>query len=128
MESAMAIAAVLGPVWLIMGLSILFYNEAWQKLHKHWGENHLHLLPLMLMAMVLGLIIMRMYSDWTWNKYILVTLAGWGAFLKGVIYFLAPGSMIKSMLSMGNSKGFLYFGGLVAVIFGAVLTHAVYWA
>ena len=123
-----SIAAILGPVWLMFGLSILLYPKQWSKLMDKWEKEHFLLFPVMLMAAVLGLIVIRMHNVWEWNLNLLVTLAGWGMFLKSALYFLLPGSLIKASLTLGRNMGFMYFGSLIALVAGGVLSYYNYLA
>lgn len=127
MENALTVAAIAGPGYLLVGLSMLFYAKAWQKLQNQWEKDHLQLFPQMFFTFIIGMIIVRMYNVWEWNVWLLVTLTGWSATLKGVIYFLLPGSTIKSLLSIGQNLNLIYLGGIVCTVVGAVLGYYVYF-
>jgi len=128
MENAVAIGAVLGPVWVIVGLSYLLYAKKWQEVAKGWTKDHYTLIPLMIMVTVLGLIVVRMHNVWEWSVWLLVTLAGWGMLLKGALFILLPGSVFKSVMKMFNKEWVFYLGGLVAVVAGCALCYYVYFA
>lgn len=128
MENALKIAEIAGPVLLLMGLSVLLHAKAWQGLYDKWQKDHLALFPLMLLLPILGLIMIGMYNVWEWNVWILVTLLGWILFIKGVVYFLLPGSALKGVLGLGKNLGLLYFGGLVWAVIGAALGYYAYFA
>lgn len=123
MGNANAIAFVLAPMYLVLGLSILLYAKQWQKLVAKWYDNHFELFGLMFLTMIGGLVVMYFYNVWAWNVWLLVTISGWAMFLKGAFYFLAPSSLIKPIMKLGQNLGLLYFGGLVALLFGAVLGY-----
>lgn len=127
MGNAQALASVLGPIYLMLGLSILLYVKSWQKLYKEWSGNHFGLFPLMFLITVFGLVVIQFYNVWEWNVWLLVTLSGWGMFLKGLFYFLFPGSWIKGALKMGQNVSWLYFGGLFAAVWGAVMGYYAYF-
>ena len=128
MENAVLLASVMGPIYVVLGLSILFYVKVWGKLVDKFAKDHLSLLSLMFMHLVLGLISVGMFNVWEFNVWLLVTLTGWGMLLKGVAYFLLPGDMLTSMMKIAsNNAGLLYFGGLVATVIGAVLSYNVYF-
>ena len=127
MENALALAAVVGPVALILGLSLLLYADQWKKLMTQWKKGHFGLFGLMLMSLILGLIMINMYNVWEWNLWLIITIVGWAAFVKGVLYFLLPGDAIKAWMAIGENKGFLYVGALVWLVAGAALTYHVYF-
>lgn len=123
----MMLAEVMGPAYLVFGLSVLFYVKAWGKVISKWSKDHYGLMGLMFLHIVLGLIAVNMYNVWELNVWLLVTITGWGLLLKGVFYFLLPGDTFTSMLKSTNNQGMLYFGGLVATVVGAVLCYHVYF-
>lgn len=127
MENAVSLAAVMGPVYVVVGLSVLLYAKSWRALMDEWERNHYTLFPLMFIYIVLGLIAIRMYNVWEWNIWLIVTLVGWILFLKGVFYFIAPGSWIKATLKLKSTMALLYVGGVVAIILGGVLSYYVYF-
>lgn len=114
----------MGPLFLILGLSQLIYAEAWGRVIEKWEKDHYDLLPLMFMSAILGLLIINSYNVWEWNVWIIVTITGWLALIKSVIYFLLPGQTIKSLLSL--SKKLIYLCGLITTVVGAVLSYFVY--
>lgn len=127
MENAIAIAAVAGPVYIIIGLSVLLYAPVWQKIVADWRKDHLSLLTMMMMHLVIGLIVIGMYNIWEWNVWLIVTLTGWGMLLKGVFYFLLPGSWLKNWLKMVDCRMCMYCAGFFATLVGAVLCYYVYY-
>lgn len=127
MENALTLSLVMGPMYLVMGLSLLLYAKAWRKLMETWEKDHLSLFPLMFVMGVLGLIVIYMYNVWEWNVWLIVTLVGWILFIKSVGYFLLPGSVLKPLLKLGQNIPLLYVGGVAAVVIGAVLSYYAYY-
>lgn len=126
MENALALAAIMGPFYLVFGLSILIYAKAWQRLLLKWREDHLPLFTIMFMTLILGLICIHFYNVWDWSVYLLVTITGWAAFLKGAFYFLMPGSVIKKVMSLGLYMWMIYVGAIVCLLFGLALSYYAY--
>ena len=124
----MMIAMILGPMLVVLGLSHLLYANVWVKLFKGWEKDHTTLLPVMFLVFLGGLIVVNMYNVWAWNIWLLVTLMGWVMLLKGGLYFLIPGSLIKDGLKMGKHVGFQYLGGLMMLIIGGCLCYFTYFA
>ena len=126
MENAIAIAKVISPAYLIIGLSILMYPKSWQKIMNNWQKDHYSLIPLMILYPALGAIIINMYNVWEWNIWLLVTLAGWTLLIKGSMYFLLPGSTLKALMKTSTSKSMLFLAGLTATAIGAALGYYSY--
>ncbi|OGJ52243.1 hypothetical protein A2335_01170 [Candidatus Peregrinibacteria bacterium RIFOXYB2_FULL_32_7] len=128
MEIAKFIASILSPIYLVLGLSILFYTKSWQKLINKWEQDHYSMFTIALAQMFIGLIIVKIYNVWVWNVWLIITIIGWIALFKGVFYFLAPGSWIRPLLKTCNKEGFIYFGAVFALVLGVVLGYYSYFA
>ena len=107
---------------------MLFYADTWHKMIKEWAKNHIILIIGGYIALLLGLIIVNMYNVWGWNVWLIVTVSGWLALVKGVCYFLLPGSVIKKMMNSMNNLNWLYFWSLVIVVAGGALSYYTYLA
>lgn len=127
MDNAMTLASVMGPAYLVLGLSMLFYAKPWEKVVNQWSKDHFALIGFMFMTLILGLVSVQFYNVWEWNVWLIVTLTGWGMILKGVAYFLLPGKLFTNMLKMANKSGLFYVGGLVVTLLGAVLSYYVWY-
>jgi uncharacterized protein YjeT (DUF2065 family) len=126
MNNATLVSTVLGPLYLVMGLSLLFYADVWHKMIKEWEKNHFVLIMGGYLALITGLIIVNLWNVWEWNVWLIVTVSGWGAVFKGVFYFLAPGDWIKEWMKKFNTVNQLYFWSLVMVVAGAALSYYAY--
>jgi hypothetical protein len=76
--------------------------------------------------MVFGLVIINLYNVWEWNVWLIITLMGWGMFLKGVFYFLVPGKTFTRILDWKAKHMCMYTSGVVALVIGAVLSYFSY--
>lgn len=128
MGNQLAMAAVIGPIYMVIGLSILIYAKSWKALLEKWKEDHLDLFAISLIYLVLGMLIVRAHNVWAWNVWLLITLTGWGLLFKGVFFFLAPGSWIKKVLHLKANVTLLTVGGLVCAVIGAALGYYAYFA
>jgi hypothetical protein len=128
MPNEILLAEVMGPVYLVLGLSVLIYVKQWRHALEKWENNHLDLFTLMLMCGIMGAIVINMYNVWEWDTYLLVTLTGWALFVKSVFFLLMPGSLIKKVLAIKKSTPMLVLGGLLGVVIGGVLTYYSYFA
>ncbi|MBI4994684.1 hypothetical protein HZC21_03505 [Candidatus Peregrinibacteria bacterium] len=126
MDNALALALYMGPVYLMLGLSILLYAKAWSHLFGKWAEDHFGLFTLMLLEGILGVYLINAYNVWEWNVWLLVTLTGWWLAVESVFYFIIPGNPIKVVLGWAKQMWVVYLMGVVSVVVGAVLTYYSY--
>lgn len=126
MDTSTQLASYIGPIYLVLGLSVLLYAKEWKKLVGEYQKNHFALLTMMILYLIVGLLIIRMHNVWEWSLWVVITLTGWIVFLKGVFYFLFPGEWIRGMMQLGKNMTFLYIAGLVMTFFGAWMSYVVY--
>jgi hypothetical protein len=128
MENTFLLGAIIGPYFLVMGLSLLLYAKVWLKLMKDIEKNHTSVVIGMALVLLLGLAIIQMHNVWEMNIWVVITAFGWIAFFKGVFYFLTPGSWIKKIIKTFASIELLYCCGLTMTIIGAWMSYLVYIA
>lgn len=128
MSDQMFLSAVIGPMYLVLGLSVLLYSGVWQKIVDEWGKNHLSMLTLMAFNLIFGLVIINMHNVWAWSPYVIITITGWGAFLKAVVYFLVPGDKLKAMLKLMTCKCYFQVAGVIVAAAGAWLSYLAFLA
>lgn len=126
MDYAQFFGGLFGPMYVVLGLSFLMYPKGWKKVVSRFADDHLRLLSIMFMQMVLGLVVISLYNVWEWNVWLLVTLTGWGMFLKSVFYFLAPGRTFTDLLKWKEKHMCMYTAGTVVLVIGAVLSYFSY--
>ena len=128
MQNAIAIGSILGPAYLVLGLSMLFYVDSWLEMAHDWKKNHYVLLMGGFMGLFLGLLVINLYNVWEWNVWLIVTLSGWAMFVKALFYFMAPGQWSKAVIHYFANANWVYFWSLVLIVAGAALSYYVYLA
>jgi len=126
MENQALLAALVGPLLLILGLSLLLYTDVWRKLAGEWEKNHFTLYSIMVVNILFGLLIINTHNVWELTPYVAITLVGWVGFLKAAAYFLLPGKSYVDMCKSLNNKSIYQLSGLVAAVLGGWLSYLVY--
>jgi len=130
MEKALILAGIVGPFYLVYGLSLLLYVKQWEKVVAEFMKNHFIWLPFAVFGLVLGLIMVNVYNVWAWDLYVVITLTGWVLIVKSVFYFLAPENWIKSAMECKciKSDAYFYFWGALMTVLGVLLSYNAYLA
>ena len=130
MEKALILAGIIGPFYLVYGLSLLLYVKQWQKLVTEFSKNHFIWLPFAFFGFIIGLVMVNVYNVWAWDLYIVITLTGWCLILKSVFYFLAPENLIKATMKCKciKSDAYFYFFGSLLTVLGVLLSYNAYLA
>lgn len=128
MENALFLASVMGPVYIIIGLSMLIHTKEWQKIIKAHKENYYSLVLSALVEVTIGVTVISMYNVWEWNAWLLVTLSGWGMLLEGGLYLLLHKSWADGWLGVWRKDWLMYVVALIFVIVGTTLGYYAYLA
>jgi len=123
MEKEIALACIVGPVYLVYGLSVLIYARQWKKAVAWLEKDHFAFLPIALPSLVFGLILVNAYNIWDWTPFVLITLTGWILVIKPTFYFLAPGSWTTAIFHWKFlwHNAYYRFAGAVMAAVGALL-------
>lgn len=128
MSNQMLLAAIIGPLLLVLGLSLLIYSDVWKRLTGEWEKNHFPIMGMMVFNLIFGLTVINLHNVWELSPFLVVTIVGWGAFLKGAAYFLLPGDHFKKVVKALNCKCYFQTVGVVCAVLGAWLSYLVYLA
>jgi hypothetical protein len=130
MEKEIALACIIGPFYLVYGLSILIYPRQWKKLVAWAEQSHFSLLGIFMMFLIFGLILVNAYNIWEWSPFVIITITGWALIIKSVFYFLAPGKWITGLLRWRalTHLTYYYFAGTLLTAMGATLVWYGYFA
>ncbi|MDM3870913.1 hypothetical protein QSV34_06040 [Porticoccus sp. W117] len=104
---------------LLMGLSVVLNPKGWQQLFRDTLDNPQRAMPLFLFFLFFGLFIVTQHDIWR-GKGLVVSIVGWGAVIKSVIYLSAPQWMAKfRRFAEPQSLPLMRVAGVVWVVVGA---------
>ena len=125
-DTSIFLASILGPSFLIIGLSFLIYPKQWKNIVSEFTKNHFIFAISGMISLFIGLLIIQIHNVWEFSPWVIITLTGWGAFLKGIFIFLAPESWIKKPMSWYVKTNLIYGDGVFVITLGAILSYYVY--
>ncbi len=126
MSQEILLTAIIGPMILVFGLSFALYSKAWKKIVKNWEKNHSAILSMMIFNLIFGLTIINLHNVWKWSPYLIVTIIGWGAFLKAIMYFLLPEDQMKKLIKIFNKQFIYQIAGPIWIVLGGWLSYIAY--
>ena len=72
-------------------------------------------------AIFFGLIVVNLHNVWTTLPASLVSLTGWLALLKGILYLVLPEAQMEKMMKMFMDRKWYLIDGILVLLVGAYL-------
>lgn len=125
MELTIFLSKIWGPIILAIGLGI-FYNRAYYvKIYRDLEKDTLAVLTFGMVAMAVGIVQIHFHNIWTNLPAVFISFMGWGLFLKGAAFVIAP-SLVDKSGDYWADKNLLSLTGTATLIIGAYLSWVGY--
>ncbi len=121
MENSIFIARIFGICYLVMGAGLMFNRKAFQQMMEDFCKNTTLVFFAGLFALIVGSAIILVHNTWVANWTVMITIIGWGGFIKGVWMIVFPNTVFGFMKAYQKNKNLLIVHAAIAIIFGAVL-------
>jgi len=123
MELSLFLAKMLGLAYLLIGLGMFinkkFYKDVFEKMLK----NEALMFFGGIMSFVAGFAILSAHNLWVGEWYILITLFGWAALIKGVLLLVMPNLLLSLSKSLMKSDFYLNLTSAICLILGLILCY-----
>lgn len=127
MQTSIFLARLLGPLLLILGVSLLVNGRAFRAMAKELVDSALLVTVFGVMDFAAGLAIVLTHNVWVASWRVLVTLIGWLLLIRGAVRILVPDVRRYAAKYIGDRR--LYtVSSAVLVILGLVLCYFGYVA
>lgn len=124
MDLTLFLARVLGLYFLAMGFALLLNSKHVKSAIDAFGKYPGLFFVNGLFILLIGLLMVVGHNVWNGGVSTLVTVIGWLALFKGLMWVLLPDRVIKSFTSWKESSNLFFIGGLVCLILGIYLGAA----
>jgi hypothetical protein len=121
MDTSTFLAQLLGPIFVIIGLGLLFNRAIYQAVAEEVVKSRALLYLTGALNLIAGLAIVLTHNVWGPSWKLIVTVIGWIALVRGAIRLLIPqqaGDFMARVLARGEV---LMGVGVVALVVGAFL-------
>ncbi len=122
MYTSVALAKIIGPLFLIIGLGVLINLKTYRKMIDEFIKSPALVYYGSFLSLAFGLIIIQFHNIWALNWAVIITIFGWLGLLKGIALIMFPKSMLKITEPYVKSKNSLKIRLIVVIILGLVLT------
>ncbi len=121
MNTPIILAEVYAGILIIIGLSVLnkkymavVFTEIAKSKALIWITGFV--------TVLIGIVSLAFYNTWSSNWYVIVTIAGWTALLKGIFMTLFPKTLV-SLYRNAAHNNILFLGGIISIICGCLLFY-----
>jgi uncharacterized protein YjeT (DUF2065 family) len=126
MDTASFVAALIGPIYILVGIGILLDPNHYQKMIEEFLHSPTLIYMGGAMALAAGLSILYFHNAWSSDWRVIITLFGWLACLKGAHLLIFPGHISQLWSPMVSSTGFLRAVAIATLSLGLFLTAVAY--
>lgn len=130
MSTSLFLAQVLGPVFLVLAISLLTHcrtmKEAIGEMTK--AGHKMFIFFASAVQLVAGMFLVLAHPMWSWNWDVIITVFGWLLILRSVLMLWFTESMLGMVGKMRNNSWWLYLGVIILAVCGLVLSYYGYWA
>jgi hypothetical protein len=122
MTTSTVLARVIGIACIVVGLSVL-NRKHFSVVIQELLNNRSTLWLTGFVTVVFGAAIISLYSVWSTNWRVVITIVGWLSLLKGAAIMFFP-HKIASLYSRINTGAYTAIAGVVAIVLGIFLLYA----
>lgn len=127
MNTTLFLSQLWGPILLALGVGFFTSRSYYSNLYRNLDQQSFAVFIFSILAILLGIIQIQAHNVWETPLQVIISILGWGTFLKGVIFAIAPRFVDQTAAWEADKKLIPFAGGLMLVL-GAFLTWVSYMA
>ncbi len=110
------IAQALSLYFFIMGIAMIKNRKRFVDVYNQVGESAPLVFFSGIIALIIGILIVISHNHWYWELPVLVTLAGWLAFIKGSCLLIVPNFFVSLFKGVFTPTRIAIVGGCLIVM------------
>ena len=123
MEISIFLAQILGLVYLVIGVGVIFNSGYYHDMMKDFLKSPAILYLGGVMALLVGFLIVTYHNVWEQSWVVIITIIGWIALVKGVVLLVFPELALSSSKSFLKTKEAFAKYGIFVLALGAILSY-----
>jgi len=123
MERSHFLAKLIGPVFIVGGLGMLFNAAAFRVMFERSLHDHMLIYLTGVLSLPAGLAIVVLHNEWKWHWPVMITVIGWLMVIGGIVRMLAPEMIQTFGLSLISYPNFCIIDGGIGVLLGVLLSY-----
>jgi hypothetical protein len=121
MQTSIFLAKLLGPFFLIVGVSVLINARAFHTIADEFIRNPALVFLTGLMVLPVGLAIVLTHNVWVSNWPVLITILGWLTIVSGALRLLVPRQALDMGRKLYANPNMPFIAAGIWIVVGAVL-------
>lgn len=121
MQTSIFIAKLIGPILVVIGLTVLFKLEVLRDVARDVMAGSGLLFVAGILALLAGLVLVNTHNRWVWDWPVIITAFGWISILGGIVRIAFPGFARDFGGRMLAREGMLRVMGGAQLLLGAFL-------
>lgn len=121
MDTSIVLAKVMGPLFLILSISILLNKRYYQEVYEEFLDNPALVYLGGLLGIIMGSLILLLHNIWIKEWPVIITVIGWLIFVKSLLLLFLPETFGNFARRLSTSSKLLTFIGIVWLIIGLYL-------
>jgi len=123
MLTSIFIAKLMGPILIVVAISILIDEKATRAMAKEVLGSRALIYIFGILDLLLGLVLVTVHNVWVWDWRLIITLIGWISIVRGLVRVLCTPWVVKNAPRLLRKQGLLMGVSIVMLILGAVLSY-----
>ncbi len=123
MDLSMFLAQIFGLFYVLIGIAFIARPKHYYKVFRKLLKNSSMKFVLSMMAFAVGFSMIAYHNIWEWHWRVIITIIGWAALLKAILYMLFPGRMKDLGYYVVRSRNSMLSYGAICVLLGLILCY-----
>lgn len=126
MNTTIILSQLWGPILLALGIGFFTSRSYYSNLYRNLDQQSFAVFLFSILAIALGIIQIQAHNVWETPLQIIISVLGWGTFLKGFVFAIAPRVVDRSAQWEADKK-LIPVAGALMFILGVFLTWVSYF-
>ncbi|MGI9412339.1 MAG: hypothetical protein ACR2PM_01630 [Hyphomicrobiales bacterium] len=122
MEASLLIARIIGPLFTLIAVGMLFNRETYGVIMAEFVESRALIYLSGAIALVTGIVIVHFHNLWVADWRVIITVIGWMSLFKGVVRIVYPQAVRKVGKRFIKHAPLMTGSAVVILVLGAFLT------
>lgn len=122
MEASILIARIIGPLFALIALGMIFNRETYGVIMAEFAESRALIYLSGSIALITGIVVVQFHNLWVADWRVIITVIGWLSVWKGIIRLLYPQIVRRVGRRFADSSRLMTGSGAAIFVLGAFLT------